>query len=236
MTSLLMLMRPFVGPLAIAGLFGVLASVTTVALLATTNAMLTGADLKTGTLPVFALLCLLAFGGTALADVVTNSRGAEAGRRPAPLPVGKDRRRADRRAGALPDASPDAGADRRRRRRQRPRLPLRAAGDCRRGHRRLRRLSCLAVTAARPRRVQPARHRLGRGLCSPHPRHLRLPAGAREREQPAQILPDADRRHANAADRDLRPSMRCATASAVSTHCRPIPMACWCAPAVSRGT
>ncbi|MDR6955332.1 ABC-type siderophore export system fused ATPase/permease subunit [Ancylobacter sp. 3268] len=75
MTSLLMLMRPFVGPLAIAGLFGVLASVTTVALLATTNAMLTGADLKTGTLPVFALLCLLAFGGTALADVVTNSVG-----------------------------------------------------------------------------------------------------------------------------------------------------------------
>lgn len=50
-TSLLTLMRLFVGLLAIAGLFGVVASVATVALLATTNAMLTGAGLNAGTLP-----------------------------------------------------------------------------------------------------------------------------------------------------------------------------------------
>ncbi|MCK0209463.1 cyclic peptide export ABC transporter [Starkeya koreensis] len=75
MTSRRELLAPFALPLAAAGLLGALASAATVALLATTNSLLAQAERRPDELAVFGLLCLVAFGGNALADMLTNRAG-----------------------------------------------------------------------------------------------------------------------------------------------------------------
>ena len=84
MMSILPLLVPFRMAPALSGLLGACASAATVALLAATSAVLAEAGRSVDTLATFALLCLIAFGGNALSDVVINAAGqklvAELGR------------------------------------------------------------------------------------------------------------------------------------------------------------
>ncbi|WP_371345737.1 cyclic peptide export ABC transporter [Ancylobacter sp. IITR112] len=75
MMPILTLLAPFRGALALSGLLGALASAATVALLAATSALLAEAERSVDMLAIFALLCLIAFGGNALTDVITNKAG-----------------------------------------------------------------------------------------------------------------------------------------------------------------